>query len=58
MKFGKNGNLIPQKVRYKIKHNELDEEIIENYVENECNFQIKYNKEGEPRIIKENENEK
>lgn len=47
MKFDKNGNLIPGKIKYKISHDKIDEEIINNYIQKECNFEIEYdNKEN------------
>lgn len=47
LKFDKKtGKLSPQKVNYVIKHNEWDEEIIDNYIENNCNFKIEYDKQG------------
>lgn len=46
LKFDENGSLISQKVNYTIKHDETDEELVDNYIKNECNFKIEYNKEG------------
>jgi len=48
LKFdAKTGRLLPQKVRYEIKHSELDEETIEKYIKNECNFEVKCDNEGD-----------
>lgn len=47
IKFDEKGYLIPQKVNYTIKRNEMDEVSIDIYIKNECNFKIEYNNEGE-----------
>jgi len=47
LKFDEKGALIPQKISYAIKHSELDEETIEKYIKNECNFEVKYDNEGD-----------
>ncbi|MBA7516655.1 hypothetical protein ES705_08703 [subsurface metagenome] len=36
LKFDKKGVFIPQRIKFSIKHNELDEEMIDNYVKKEC----------------------
>ncbi len=41
------GELLPQKVTYTVKHDEADEESIDIYIKNECNFKIEYDNEGE-----------
>jgi len=41
--FDKNGKLAPKKIKYKIKH---DEET-EDYIDNECNFRIEFDRKGE-----------
>jgi len=52
LKFDESGTFIPQIVKLNVKRNELDEEMIEKYIKNDCNFQIEYNKRGEPQFIK------
>lgn len=52
LKFDRNGVFIPQKMKFIIKHDILDEEMINEYVNNECNLQIEYNKRGAPYFIK------
>ncbi len=37
---------------YTVKHDETDEESIDIYIKNECNFKIEYNNEGKTRFIK------
>jgi len=54
LKFDKNGVFIPQKIKFKIKRSELDEEFIEKYIENNCNFKIKYDNEANPIFVKKN----
>lgn len=45
LRFDENGKFEPQKVKFVIKHNEFDAEIIDNDIEKECDFEIKdYNK--------------
>lgn len=58
LKFDKKGRLISQKVRFVVKHDELDEEFIDKYIKNECDFGIEYNKRGEPQIIRRDEKRK
>ena len=54
MKFDKKTRkLLPQKIKYAIKHDEVDEEIINKYIENECNFRIEYENES-PKFTKKN----
>ena len=50
LKFDKKGILIPQKINYDVKHDERDKEFIDN----ECNFEIKYNKKGDFKFIEKN----
>ena len=50
LKFDKKGFLIPQKINYDVKHSERDKEFIDN----ECNFEIKYNKKGDFKFIEKN----
>lgn len=57
LKFDKNGLFIPQKAKYIIKHNELDEEFIEKYINNECNFKVSYDNKADPVFIKKNKKE-
>ena len=52
LKFDENGAFIPQRVNYNIKHEEEIEEMLENYLNNECNFQIKYDNKSNPIFIK------
>ena len=52
VKFSKNGVFIPQRVNYKLKRDEEKEEMIDKYINNECNFQIEYDNEGEPKVKK------
>jgi len=54
LKFNKEGKLIPQKISYDVKHNERDKEFIDEYVKDECNFEIKYNNKGDFKFIKKN----
>ena len=54
LKFNKKGLLIPQKINYKVKHNERDKEFIDKYIESECNFKIKYDKKGDFKFIEKN----
>ncbi len=55
MKFNKNGALVPQKVKYKIKHEEETEDLINNYININCNFQIVFDKKGDPVFRKKGE---
>lgn len=57
LKFDKKGFLIPQRINYDIKHNERDKELINKYIENECNFKTEYNNKGEPKFVEKNEEE-
>lgn len=52
MKFDKNGNLIPQKIKFDIKHDELDEDVFDKYITDECNFKIKYDKKENATFVK------
>lgn len=54
LKFNQKGDLIPQKIKYKIKHNELDEETIEECIQNNYNFKIEYNNEENTIFNKKN----
>ncbi len=49
--FDKDGRLAPQKVKYKIKH---DEEI-EDYIDNDCNFRIEFDKKGDCKFKEKKE---
>ena len=55
LRFNKNGLFIPQKTKYLIKHNELDKEFIEKYINDECNFKVSYDNEANPIFIKKKE---
>ena len=52
MKFNKNGNLIPQIVKYEVKHEEETEEILDKYIKKKTDFQIDYDNEGNAIFIK------
>lgn len=53
LKFDKKtGNLSPQKVNYVIKHNELDNEMIDKYLQRKTDFSIDYDNEGNAIFIK------
>jgi hypothetical protein len=52
LKFDKHGVFIPQIVKLNVKRNKLDEEMINEYVNNECNFQIEYDSKSNPIFIK------
>lgn len=52
LKFDKEGVFIPQKINYDVKHNEKDEELIEKYIKNNCNFKIDYDNDANPIFIK------
>jgi len=52
LKFDKKGCLIPQKIRYDVKHHERDEAFIDKYIKKKANFQIDYDHKGNP-IFKE-----
>ncbi|HUS48633.1 MAG TPA: hypothetical protein VMZ91_00570 [Candidatus Paceibacterota bacterium] len=39
LKFDKKGSLIPQKIRYDIKHDERDKEFIDKHMKDESKFQ-------------------
>lgn len=52
LKFDKKGILIPQKIKYNVKHNERDKEFIDKYIKKKTNFQIDYDHKGNP-IFKE-----
>ena len=54
LKFNQKGDLIPQKIKYKIKHNELDEETIEECIQNNYNFKIECNNEENTIFNKKN----
>jgi len=58
LKFDKNGVFIPKKTNLTIKHDELDEEMINEYINNECSFQIEYDNESNPIFIKKDKNNK
>ena len=47
MKFDKTGKLISQKINYKVRHDEQTEELIDNYINDKCIFQIKFSKSGD-----------
>lgn len=52
MKFSENGFLITQKVSYSIKHDEMDEELIDKCLQKKTNFQIDYDHEGNAIFLK------
>jgi len=52
------GELLPQKVICNVKHEEETEEMIDKYVNNECNFQIEYDNESNPIFIKKEKEDK
>jgi len=54
LKFDKNGVFIPQLVKLNVKRNELDEEMIDEYINKECNFKIEHDSKGKP-IFKKKE---
>ena len=58
MKFDKNGNLAPQKIKFNIVRNEVDEETISKYFQKKTNFQINYDNEGYAIFVKKGENNK
>ena len=58
LRFDKNGVLIPQKIRYDVKHDERDKEIIDGFIKDKCNFKIKHNSEGDPEFNEKNKKEK
>ena len=47
IKFDSNGNITSQKVNYKIRHEEETEDLIEKYITNKCNFDIKFDEKGD-----------
>ena len=55
LKFDGNGGFIPQRVNYKLTKDEEKEEMIDKYVNNECNFQIEYDNKSNPIFIKKEE---
>lgn len=58
LRFNKEGVLIPQKIRYDIKLDERDKELIDEFIKDECNFKIKHNSEGDPEFNEKNKEEK
>lgn len=50
MRFNKNGDLIPQIVKYKVKHEEATEEMLDEYIKKKTDFQIDYEHEGNARF--------
>ena len=52
LKFDKRGFLLPQKIEYKVRHDEQTEEFIDKYIENDCNFQIEFDKKGDCKFEK------
>ncbi len=54
LKFNKKGLLIPQKISYKVKHNERDKEFIDKYLNGKTNFQINYDNKGNATFVKKN----
>lgn len=58
LKFNKKGCLIPQKIRYDVKHNERDKAFIDRYLKKKTNFQIDYNNEGNATFVKKEKNSK
>lgn len=54
LEFNKNGRLIPQRIKYVITHEEETQDIIDKYINNSCNFQIGFDKKGNP-VFKEKE---
>lgn len=57
LKFDKKGFLIPQKIRYDVKHKERDKEFIDKFIKKKTNFRIDYDHKGNP-IFKEKNKEK
>lgn len=58
LKFDKNGVFIPQIIKFNVKRNELDEEMIEKYIKRKTNFQVDYDNEGNPIFVKKKKNNK
>lgn len=52
MRFDKNGNLIPQRIKYKPKRDEETKEMIEKYIKKKTDSQIDYDNEGNATFIK------
>ena len=52
LKFDRNGVFIPQIVKLNIKCDELDEEMIDKYINKECNFKIEHDSKGNPTFNK------
>ena len=58
LKFDKKGIFIPQKIKYDIKHNERDKELIDKYLKKKTNFQTDYDNEGNAIFVKKEKNNK
>lgn len=52
MNFDDNGNILPKRIKFKIKHDEITEEIIDEYIKNKFNFQVVYDGKANPIFIK------
>ena len=58
LKFDRNGVFIPQVIKIKVKRDELEEEIIEEYIKKKTNFQIDYDNKGNPIFVKKEKKNK
>ncbi|HUS49142.1 MAG TPA: hypothetical protein VMZ91_03200 [Candidatus Paceibacterota bacterium] len=48
----KTGMLLPQKIKYIVKHEEETEEMLDRYLQKKTNFQIDYDSKGDAIFIK------
>ena len=56
MIFDKKGKLLPQKVNYKVRHDEQIEDLIEEYINDKCDLQIEFNEKGDAVLRKKEKN--
>jgi len=50
--FDNEGNLMPQKIKYKPKRDEETEEMVDKYIKRKINFQINYDNDGNSIFVK------
>lgn len=56
LKFDKKGVLIPQKIKFDVKHNERDKEFIDKYLKRKTDFQIDDDNKGNAIFVKKKNN--